>query len=178
MESKSEMLYTPAQVGQRLGLKSGMVRRYHGAYEAVTGEALPRDPNTNGRLVNDQQLAILERARAIVRENPSMSTEDAVRVVLGIATVATAPALPNAELLEALLNEMRSFRQEADERLKALEADSKALLVNAALSGPEREWADSEYVSDLEKRNAYLLGELRRRDEQPQARRPWWKVWG
>ncbi len=27
-------------------------------------------------------------------------------------------------------------------------------------------------------RQELRLGELRRRDEQPQARRPWWKVWG
>jgi hypothetical protein len=34
-----------------------------------------------------------------------------------------------------------------------------------------------EHIQELEKRNRYLEGELRRRDE-PQARRPWWKVWG
>jgi hypothetical protein len=33
-------------------------------------------------------------------------------------------------------------------------------------------------LADLERRNAYLEGELKRRDEQPQVRRPWWRVWG
>ena len=70
----SEAVYTSSQVGDRLGLKSGMIRRYHLAYESVTGEELPRDPQTNGRLVTDDILSVLERSRNLVRESPSLSS--------------------------------------------------------------------------------------------------------
>lgn len=84
-----------------------MVRRYHLAYEAVTGEPLPRDPVNNGRLVSDRQLAVLAQAREAVRRTPNLSAEDAIRHVLGFATIPTVPAAPQADLLEAILREFR-----------------------------------------------------------------------
>lgn len=70
MTGEAERLHSPSQVGAELGLKAGMVRRYHLAYETVTGESLPRDPVNNGRLVSDQQLAALAQARDAVRRTP------------------------------------------------------------------------------------------------------------
>jgi hypothetical protein len=161
-----------------------MVRRYHTALEAVTGEALPRDPSHNGRLVNDEQLAILERARAIVRENPSTSAEDAIRATLGLVTVATAPAVPNSEVLALLLAEIQGVRQALEaqnERMVALEA---SIVSREALPAPQ-EAGQEDYVARLEqlhaeadKRAQYAMEELRRRDETVQPKRRGWWPWG
>jgi cell division protein FtsB len=45
-----------------------------------------------------------------------------VRAVLGLATVATAPALPNSEVLEAILVELRALRQDLNELRRENEA--------------------------------------------------------
>ncbi len=139
---QAERLYSPSQVADRLHLKAGMVRRYHLAYETVTGEELPRDPNHNGRLVSDEALSVLERARAIVRENPALSVEDAIRAVLGIATVPTSPAVPSNEVLQELLGEvvtMRGALQDLLIEVKELREEIRQL--REALPAPKkRKW--------------------------------------
>lgn len=119
---EAERLHSPSQLGKKLGLKAGMVRRYHLAYEAVTDEALPRDPVNNGRHVNDRQLAVLAQARDDVRRTPTLSAEDAIRHVLGFATIPTVPAAPQADLLEAILHELQEQRQRNAERDRQIEA--------------------------------------------------------
>jgi hypothetical protein len=126
----AERTYKASQLSLHLGVKSGMVRRYHLAYERVTGETLPRDPNNNGRLVNDQQLQVLTRARELVKANPMLSVEDAIKSVLGLATVPTAPVSPQSEVLEAIARELRALRERDKHReklLQALEAENLAL---------------------------------------------------
>jgi hypothetical protein len=167
----AEALYTPAQVADRLGLTAGMVRRYGLAYEAVTGEGLPRDKKNRARLYDEQALGILEQARGIVKENPNLSAEDAVRACLGIMTTPTAPVMPSVAMSEVL-----GLLRAQGEGLRALRAEVQGLKEQLALPSSPR--SDGEFLGDLERRNAYLEGELRRRDEQPQARRTWWKMWG
>ena len=119
---EAERLHSPSQVGAELGLKAGMVRRYHLAYEGVTGEPLPRDPINNGRLVSDHQLAVLTQARDAVRRTPTLSAEDAIKHVLGFATVPTVPAASQADLLEAILRELQEQRERNAARDRQIEA--------------------------------------------------------
>jgi hypothetical protein len=166
----AEALYTPAQVAGRLGLTAGMVRRYGLAYEAVTGEGLPRDRKSRARLYDEQALGILEQARGIVKENPNLSAADAVRACLGIMTAPTAPVMPSVGVGEVL----ELLRAQGAE-LRALRAEVRGLKEQPALPSSPR--SDGDLLVDLERRNRYLEGELRRRDEQPAPRRAWWKVW-
>jgi hypothetical protein len=119
---EAERLHSPSQLGAELGLKAGMIRRYHLAYEAVTGEPLPRDPVNNGRLVSDRQLAVLAQAREAVRRTPTLSAEDAIRHVLGFATIPTVPVAPQADLLEAILREMQASHEREAARDRQIEA--------------------------------------------------------
>lgn len=136
----AERLHSPSQVGAALGLKAGMIRRYHLAYEAVTGEPLPRDPVNNGRLVGDRQLAVLSQARDAVRRTPTLSAEDAIRHVLGFATIPTVPAAPQSDLLEAILHELRALREQGEaqaDRVQTLIDDNERLTVQLrALTPP------------------------------------------
>ncbi len=122
MTGEAERLHSPSQVGAELGLKTGMVRRYHLAYEAVTGEPLPRDPVNNGRLATDRQLAVLVQARDAVRRTPTLSAEDAIRHVLGFATIPTVPAAPQTDLLEAILHELQAARERDAARERQMQA--------------------------------------------------------
>jgi hypothetical protein len=99
-----------------------MVRRYHLAYEGVTGEPLPRDPINNGRLVSDHQLAVLAQARDAVKRTPTLSAEDAIKHVLGFATVPTVPTASQADLLEAILRELQEQRERNATRDRQIEA--------------------------------------------------------
>jgi hypothetical protein len=172
----SEIEYSPAQVGQRLGVKPGMARRYHLAYETVTGEELRRDARTNGRMVSDGELAVLERARSMVRANPSLSVEDAIRTVLGVVTAPTEPVLPQEELLRRLVEEMQAIRQDMRqdrERMAVLEQENAALRALSLTSETDVK------LEDLRKMNAHLLAELERRrlEAEKPKRRAWWKWW-
>jgi hypothetical protein len=69
------------------------------------------------------------------------------------------------------MGELKAIREE----LAALREDNAVLRSKVeALPAPQ---VDNDLLADLERRNRYLEGELRRRDEKPQARRPWWKAW-
>jgi hypothetical protein len=167
----AEVLYTPAQVAARLGLTAGMVRRYGLAFEAVTGEGLPRDKKSRARLYDDQALGILEQARGLVKENPNLSTEDAVRACLGIMTTPTAPVMPSVAVGEVL-----ELLRAQGEALRVLHAEVQGLKEQLAL--PSSPHDDGELVSDLKRRNAYLEGELKRRDAEAERPRQSWWPWG
>jgi uncharacterized coiled-coil DUF342 family protein len=64
-----------------------------------------------------------------------------------------------AEMVSQLHEDNVALRQELSEMKRALPAPQ-------------------EDAEALKRRNAYLEGELKRRDEQPAPRQPWWKVWG
>ncbi len=173
----SELLYTPAQVSERLGLTAGMVRRYGIAYEAVTGEELPRDKKSRARLYDEQALGILEQARAVVKENPNLSAEDAVRACLGLVTAPTVPTMPALAVGEVL-----SLLRAQSEAIHALRGEVQELRAQLALPAPQ-ETSQADYVARLEqlyaeadKRAQYAVEELKRRDKAP-PRRGWWP-WG
>jgi hypothetical protein len=180
----SETIYTPAQLSERLGITPSMVRRYGLAYETVMGEALPRDKKSHARLYDDQARSILEQARGVVRENPNLSAEDAIRACLGIVTAPVPPTMPAVavgEVLELLRAQGRVLER-VEARMEALEAENRFMREQlAALPEPRGEAlaepADHDLVADLKRRNAYLEGELKRRDAEAAPRRSWWP-WG
>ncbi|MHA0044389.1 hypothetical protein [Deinococcus sp. PEB2-63] len=100
---------TAGQVGQRLGLKAGMVRRYALALEEVTGISLELD-GTRGRLYPEEVVRLLEATRAHLLVHPSMSVQAAMRAVTGrseadVAPPARLPGTVNREDLAAVLSE-------------------------------------------------------------------------
>lgn len=116
---------TAGEVGQRLGLKAGMVRRYALALEDVTGISLRLDP-TRGRLYPTEVVGLLEAARAHLLAHPGETVEGALRAVSGQSEGAvTAPVrvpgtLTPADLERALgqvlapvLTELQQQREEA-----------------------------------------------------------------
>ncbi len=149
------------------------------AYESVTGEPLARDPKTNARLASDVVLQVLEQTRAVVKENPAVSVEDAIRATLGLTTAATAPSVPTAVVTEEMLELLRTLTstvQRQTEVIEALQAEQAVMREQLlALPQPQQaEPADHDLVADLERRNAYLAGELKRRDAEPAPRQSWW----
>ena len=71
-----------------------------------------------------------------------------------------------------------------NERLAALDQENAALRRALTPSSPASEGgsSDSETLAELEEQrrlNAYLKGEIVRRDlEAEKVKRPWWKWWG
>lgn len=192
--TEAQRTHSTSQVAKALSVKSGMVRRYHLALEGVMGTSLPRDPQNNGRLVTDEQLAMLQQARELVRANPSLSVEDALKSVLGIYTGPTAPAVPRDELLEAIMLELRGLRREVRaqrEDLTALREQNAALTEQVRVlptpslrseepSAPRVIVVSNSRAEETERMNRYLLGELERRRLEAGAegkRRKWWRWW-
>lgn len=179
----AEATYAPTQLGERLGTKAGMTRRYHLAYEAVTGEALPRDPINNGRLVNGEQLAILTQAREKVRMTPSLSVEDAIRQVTHTFVPGAPPALPpQHELLAAVVGELRALREQSEAHSREVaELREQLRTLNPSSSSDDAVTTELRaHAADLERRNGYLMGELERRSKlegEAPRRRPWWRWW-
>lgn len=81
---------TAGEVAARLGIKTGMVRRYALALEAVTGVSVPVDP-VRGRLYPPAVLELLEAARAHLLAYPGHSVESAIRAVTGEGEGAVTP---------------------------------------------------------------------------------------
>lgn len=123
----AERTYTPAEVGQQLGVKPGMAGRYVRALEAVTGP-LPREPRRNARVVTDEQLTLLLAAREMV-QGRQVSAEQAIGELVGVrsdgALTKGAPAL--LELLQR--------QQEAIDRLEA-----KVDALHRQLPAPKVPW--------------------------------------
>lgn len=82
---------TAGQVGERLGLKPGMVRRYALALEEVTGISLEVDP-IRGRLYPREVVELLEGTRAHLLAHPGQSVEGAMRAVTGQSEAGITPA--------------------------------------------------------------------------------------
>jgi len=117
---------TPAEVAARLNLGAAMLRRYASALETVQGHPLPRGAKGE-RLFSGEHVAALERSRLMVRDNPGVSVEAAMGVVLGHREVPAgltvqAPAYgdpaPLLEALRTMSGEMAALRNEV-ERLRA-----------------------------------------------------------
>lgn len=73
---------TAGQVAERLGIKTGMVRRYALSLENVTGVSIETDP-VRGRLYPPAVVELLEATRAHLLANPGSSVEQAMRAVTG-----------------------------------------------------------------------------------------------
>jgi phage-related protein len=150
-----------------------MVRRYHLAYESVTGEKLSRDPATNGRLVTAMQLATLEQARNIVKEtNGVVSAEDAVRQVLGVITTGTNPVMPQAEIMQAMVDELRRINT----RLELIETENKIL--TSTVGQLQKQLEAPKDNDELDTRVLKLVNESLRQQNaklEVEASKKWWQ---
>ena len=193
-ELPTAQVFTTSQLSDRLGLGTSMARRYGLAYEEVTGQPIPQAPG-RGRLYSEDAVSTLEKARDYLLTHPGETVEGALRAVLGLEvepqevesepTEQAAPRLTveafRRELEQALkpvLAELQTLREENEELREAVQG-------LRALPGPseasEGAVSDPETLAELEEQrrlNAYLKGEIVRRDlEAERVNKPWWKWW-
>ncbi len=139
-------VYSPADVGERLGVSQQRLRQLAAAFERVRGD-LPRDDR--GRVWPEAAVEELERARALVRDGRATGVEAALRgeVAPDGSEVPPVPARPGAGDMAALADlvaELRGLREAVEEqnrilrdqgeRLEALERENREL--RAALPTP------------------------------------------
>jgi DNA-binding transcriptional MerR regulator len=162
-------VYTPAQAAEILKVASATLRRMARSYER-SYEQLPRNERGD-RLWPADAIDRLQAAKAL-RERGHASSLEA-----GLEMLATGGEEPGEVLewatapkpWEVVVVQLQALR----EAMGRLEVENRIIKDQLrALPGAQ------EDVEALKKRNAYLEGELRRRDEQPQTGRPWWRVWG
>ena len=167
-------IYTSSEVARHLDLSTGMVRRYQMALESVLGEPLPRDRRTNGRLVDEVQLAQLSEARRRVMIDSRLSVGEALGQLYGTVTdaVVPEPLLPSdsavQELLKAVVEELSALREE----VTVLKGQNKQLEDTKV----ENENLSAE-VEKAKKLNDYMVGELKRRRLEQEGRAPtFWEL--
>lgn len=182
--STRNRIFTTSQLAQKLGVGPSMARRYGLAFEETTGQSLPQAPG-KGRLYPEDVTKVLLEARERLLSHPEDTVEGALRVVLDLeeptseriprASQNVEPRLTTQHLEEALtpiLEELKALRrdnQEFREEIQSLKA----------LPRPQEEELDdpNPRLTLLERRNAYLEGELKRRDAESALRKSWWP-WG
>lgn len=155
------------EVAKRLGITPAGLRRLADIYGEVYGP-LQRDSHYNNRrLWTLEAVERLEAARALVQADRARSIKAALLLLQnGSRPSQEALAVPSKEASkDPLLLELLEHVQRLEVRLEDMQKQLQALP------------APHDDVEALKRRNAYLEGELRRRDEQPAPRRAWWKVW-
>ncbi len=161
----------PGDAAKRLGVSPSGLRRLAGIYADTYGD-LPRDEVDN-RLWPVEAVERLEVARSLVAQGRAKTIKEAFQHLDAGVELETplAPVGAPQGALGVLMGELKAIREE----LAALREDNAVLRSKVeALPAPQ---VDNDLLADLERRNRYLEGELKRRDEQPAPRRPWWKVW-
>lgn len=142
-----ETVVTAGQAAERLGVSTSQLRRYIKAYERVHG-TLARDGR--GRVYTVSVVEKIETAHAQLAGGRFVSLEAA----LVAARDGELPAAPLPGRGDAVLVTLSDH------------ADRLGRIEDLLLS--ERD--------ELRRRNAYLLGELQRRDAEASRRRWWWRA--
>jgi len=155
----------PKLVASQLRVSASGLRRLAAIYESVHGP-LPKDA-MGGRLWSTAAVARLQSAKALVDAGRVKSVREALErpAEQFNAEVAELPSEINThELVARLFQKVDELHREV--------MNLKERQLEAQTGSTERE-------VELERMNAYLLGELQRRRsevEQPQHR-PWWRLW-
>ena len=139
-------VYSPADVGERLGVSQQRLRQLAAAYERVRGD-LPRD-DRRARVWPEESVEELERARGAVQEGRATGVEAALRgeILADGVEVPKTPARAGAgdiAALAELVEELRGLREaveaqnrllrEQGERLEAIELENRELREAAAV---------------------------------------------
>lgn len=118
---------TAGEVAERLGIGTGMVRRYALALEQVLGIHIEIDP-VRGRLYPEQVVQLLEEARAYVVQHPGGSVEEALRHVTGQVEPDETPARPPPSGTDHLPALLREFMAQQESQSLALAEQNRELL--------------------------------------------------
>lgn len=209
MRQMSEISYSARQVAEALNISTAMLRRYALAYEELTGDEI-RQVKRDGRKYSQEQLEVFLRAKAFVASDPNMTVVWGLKAAMGEVDAVSLPPAPEprvndpAAFVEALraavtaplTNELRQLRESNERLLERLEALEQRQLEapKGDIPSPEAtgvanrldhaeigsEGHELQKVTELERMNAYLLGELERRRQEAEAKerpRPWWSFW-
>lgn len=159
------------EVAARLGITPAGLRRLADIYGEVY-EPLQRDTYYNNRrLWTLEAVERLEAARALVQADRARSIKAALLMLQsGVETPQDALALSSKEVSkDPLLLAVLEHVQRLESRMEAMQRQ---------LQAPKE---DRNPTAELERMNAYLLGELERRRLENEAKkepRPWWRFWG
>ena len=186
---------TPGQAAEAMGVSDVTLRRYARAYERVFDDLTP---DKGGRLFSGQVLDRLTAAKAMQESGQAVSLEQAL-LMLREGVEAPAPVkMESSEVLDLseeargtlaaiLRDELRAIiREEVAAAVERLEEQNRVLHEEIMALEPAKEVvavdvADPETQAELEEQrrlNAYLKGEIVRRDLEAEAvKRRWWKWW-
>jgi hypothetical protein len=135
----------------------------------------------------DEVVTRLRAAQALQQANRAPSIKAGLELIRdGLAEAqGLATGREDADPIRVLADTVRALTEEITALRATVEAQGEQV---KALGAPKDEQPapqergrgalDSGRLADLERRNRYLEGELKRRDEQPAPRRAWWRVWG
>lgn len=114
---ESELLIPPKQAAERLGVSASGLRRLATLWEEVYGPIhWGGERESGGRVYPERIVERLEAARALVRKGQSKSIQNALQALEDGATppaqTLARPGVPDQQLFEALLIELRTVREE------------------------------------------------------------------
>ncbi len=158
---------TPGQAAEEMGVSDVTLRRYARAYERVFDDL---KPDKGGRLFSGQVLDRLTAAKAMQESGQAVSLEQAL-LMLREGVEAPTPARVEAGV--------QDLSEDARGSLATLLRDELRTIIREELAEARRLEGPTAEVEELRRMNAYLKGELERRDEEKAAEvgRPWWKWW-
>lgn len=171
-ETSVEVEFTGSSetVAERLGVTTAGLRRLADIYDTVY-PPIKRDAKQNRRRVwTYEAISRLERARQLVQEDRARSIKAALELARdGTEIPRVTLAAPSQQVTQdALLVALLEHVQRLEARMETMQHQ---------LEAPKGE---TTRETELERMNAYLLGELERRSnlEMQAPRRPWWRWWG
>lgn len=166
MSDDGNIYHPPGDAARRLDVSPSGLRRYASFYEEIHGE-LPRD-NQGRRMWSGEAVDRLEAAKALMATGKATSIKEALTALEGgmqPSVEALSVTLPK-NALGLLLEEIRAMQSRLDtvERLELeVQALRRQLEQPSLFDEPPVNQTKARRSAELERMNAYLLGELERR---------------
>lgn len=180
-------MLTTSALASVLGVGTSMARRYGLALEAITGQPLRQIPG-KGRMYLEEEVQLLQEARQLVLQDPSLSIEDALKSVMGVEGVpssellverAERPSGPSLEAIQGLLSQalgpVAVALQQLQEQNQLLREELEGLkALPAPLLDQDELQREREQTRKLVELYRVTLEEKKQEIELLEKRRKWW----
>ncbi len=173
-------IYTPGEAADALGVTTQSLRRYAQYYAEVFAE-VPQ--HAGQRVFTGEIVERLAAAQVLQQGNKAPSIKAALELVRYGDASEVLERLEQPSFEEAVLDRLERLTKAVEglqEHNRVLQEQLRAL--EAPAQEKEATDSDPETLAELEEQrrlNAYLKGEIVRRDLEAEAvKRPWWKWWG
>ncbi len=176
--SEPTRIYTPGEAADTLGVTTQSLRRYAQDYAGVFDE-VPQ--HAGQRVFDDLIVERLTAAQALQQGNKAPSIRAALELVRDGSASGVLERLEQPSFEEAVLDRLERLTQ-AVERLQEENRVLHGALQALEPSTDKAESSDDDQktakLGEALRMNAYLKGELERRDaEAMKVKRPWWWRW-